>query len=158
MTDRLYRVSCKAIIVEDDRLLAIHLRDELADFYTLPGGGQEIGETVEEALMRECREEIGCDVEVGDLLFVRDYFGWAHEFAHVEGHVHQVELMFRCDIASGDRPTGTSVPDQMQVGFTWLALDDLPQARFYPLTMRNQLVAAVRSTHPVPARYLGAVN
>ena len=39
-------------------------------FYLCPGGGQDHGEDAYEALRRECREEIGCDVVVGELAFV----------------------------------------------------------------------------------------
>ena len=158
MKDPVFRVSAKAIIVEDDRLLVIHLRDDLGDFYYLPGGGQEYGETIAEALDRECREEIGCGVVHHEIIFLRDYFGWEYEFADIEGHIHQVELMFQCDIAEAQRPTTTSVPDEMQVGFTWVPITDLPTTRFYPMAMRDELVDALRSPEPLPGRYLGSVN
>lgn len=154
--DPVFRLSAKAIVVEDDALLTVHCLDDTGDFHTLPGGGQEHGETVLEALVRECREEIACEVVPGPLLFVRDYFGWQHEFAGIEGHIHQVELMFRCSIGSG-RPGPPSVADGMQVGFAWIPLGELPATRFYPMTMRSALVAAIRTDRQT-ATYLGAVN
>lgn len=33
-------------------------------YYKLPGGGIEEGEDIIEALKRECREEIGCEIEI----------------------------------------------------------------------------------------------
>lgn len=154
---RVFRLSAKAIVFEDDRLLAIHCRDRIGDFYYLPGGGQQIGETVHEALRRECHEEIGCPVEIGPLWFVRDYMAWNHEFADEEGDIHQVELMFQRTIAPGRRPGPASAPDGMQVGHAWLPLGDLRRSRFYPLAMRGRLQEAARSGLE-GAMYLGAIN
>ena len=36
------------------------------EYYTIPGGGQEEGETIEEATLREIREELGIDIELTD--------------------------------------------------------------------------------------------
>ena len=158
MTEPVFRLSVKAIIVEDDQLLAIHCRDKQDEFYYLPGGGQEYGETIAETLERECREEIGCGVTHREIMFARDYFAWNHEFADIEGHIHQVELMLRCDIRLGERPSHTTLPDDLQIGYEWLPLDGLGTTRFFPLAMRDDLVAAIRSPEPLPARYLGAIN
>ena len=158
MKESVFRLSAKAIIVEDDQLLVIHCRDGRGEFYYLPGGGQEYGETVAEALERECREELGCGVVAYEIMFARDYFGWEHEFADIEGHIHQVELMFRCEIREGERPSLTTVPDDLQIGYAWVPVSDLPNMRFYPMMMRNMLVETIRSSEILPGQYLGSVN
>ena len=63
------RTSAKAIIVQGDCLLLVRYRDENGDWYILPGGGQKHGEPLAEALQRECQEEIGTTVQMGELKF-----------------------------------------------------------------------------------------
>ena len=61
------------IIREDGRLLIIqrskHVRVPLV--WCFPGGEIEDGETQEEALVREMREELGVDVEPGEFLMTQ---------------------------------------------------------------------------------------
>lgn len=150
------RVSIKAIIIQNERLLAIEARDASGTWYELPGGGQEAGETVLEALSRECREEIGSDVHVGALRFVRDYIADRHEFAAREGGIHQVELMFECRLVSTPDFSMVTVPDAHQTGIVWLELSALAGTRFYP----RALIAALTSgaAPPTGPLYLGDVN
>src|SRR5687768_8900235 len=48
------RNSAKALIVKDGRILVIRKKVGTELWYLLPGGGQEKGETLHEALKREC--------------------------------------------------------------------------------------------------------
>lgn len=146
------RVSVKALIVDRGRLLLPLHRDGAGLYYILPGGGQEAGETVAAALVRECREELGVEVAVGDLLGVRDYIGRNHEFASTDD-VHQVELMFRCTLLGGTPGTGTAVDDR-QIGAEWVELAGLARVRFYPKRLAEILVARGAA----PFGYLGDIN
>ncbi|MEW6229222.1 MAG: NUDIX domain-containing protein, partial [Bacillota bacterium] len=116
---RTIRVSAKAIIIQDGKLLATKNVDHWGVFYLLPGGGQEPGEPLPDALKRECKEEIGVEVQVGDLLFVRDYIASNHEFAEWDGDVHQLELMFSCTLLDGQVPRNGVQPDTRQVSVEW---------------------------------------
>ena len=150
------RTSAKAIILHDGKLLALKFQDENGDWYELPGGGQEPGETLPEAVRRECLEEASAEVVVGDLWFVRDYIGKNHEFAQ-HGHeatVHQVEFMFACSLVDGAQVGNGTVPDTGQLSVEWLALEMLDRYRLYPLALRP-LIAQHRPGMPV---YLGDVN
>ncbi len=149
------RSAPKAIIIEDGRLLALKMRDAEGSWYMLPGGGQQIGETLHEALRRECREELGVDVEIGRLCFVRDYIGRNHEFADEDGDAHQVECMFDCRIIDHAGLGDGSETDPGQVGVEWLPVETLEQYRLYPKALRP-LIRRM-DADPLPV-YMGDVN
>lgn len=158
------RLSVKAVILRDGRLLTTRNVDQEGVFYLLPGGGQELGESLPEALRRECREEIGVAVEVGDLLFVRDYIGRNHEFAEVDADFHQVELMFACTLPDDQIPRTGAQPDARQAqiwrqtGVEWLEVARLGEYRLYPRALAPALARLLASPARRGPTYLGDVN
>jgi len=155
------RNSAKALIVQDGRLLALEMRDAEGEYFILPGGGQEPGETLSDAVRRECREELDADVLVGDLRLIREFIGRNHdEFADRDADFHAIEFMFACALAPGATLRLGAIPDERQVGVAWLPLGEIEARRFYPRALRPilaQLARAgdARGNAPI---YLGDIN
>ena len=117
------RNSAKALIMLNNQLLTLKHLDSEGEWHVLPREGQKHGETLKEALRRECKEEIGVDIEVGKLRFIREYRAWKHEFWESEGDVHTVEFMFDCAILPGQDAKKGALPDVGQIDIVWLPID-----------------------------------
>ncbi len=154
------RVAAKAVVIDGGEILLtrnLHPDDPDGEFFLLPGGGQNYGESLSECLQREVLEETGYGVSVGDVLFVRDYIGANHEFAAYEPDVHQVEVMFSCSVDWSEGPVGPTEIDEWQVSVDWVRIDDLANLRIFPKALAEFLVGSGRTGLP-GARYLGDVN
>lgn len=148
---RKIRNSAKAIIIQSGKLLVI----KHDAWYSLPGGGQRPSETLEETLKRECMEEIGAEVRIGHLRFIREYIGKNHEFSFKHGDKHHIEFMFECQIENGYSNKIGSKPDKSQTGVSWLEPEMLEQSGFYPKTLCHLLKDGISNNSVV---YLGDVN
>lgn len=148
------RNSVKAIILRDGCLLCNENKDDRGLFYCMPGGGQEYQETLTEALVRECAEEVSVEVEVGELLFVRDYIGLNHSGQPRLRRVHQVEFFFACEIAADAVPRMGSHADKYQIGTRWVPLDELEASGFYP----RDLIPRLRNLAVRKPIYLGDMD
>ncbi|MBQ2847489.1 MAG: (deoxy)nucleoside triphosphate pyrophosphohydrolase [Clostridia bacterium] len=81
------------------------------------GGKVESGETLEEALIRECHEEIGVTVEVGDVFMEVD-----HEYPDITIHL----TLFNAEIREG-------TPQRLEHNdIRCITPDEIPQYRFCP--------------------------
>ena len=122
------RITTRGVIFVGEKLLLIRYRDGEGEFYVCVGGGQNAGESMRENLRRECREEIGCGVEIGEMLFTREV-----KFSDLDGEeIHQIEHYFACRLAEGEQLREGSVPDPMSDGFALVTLDELKKLRVFP--------------------------
>ncbi|MBI4926580.1 MAG: NUDIX domain-containing protein [Anaerolineae bacterium] len=69
------RARAAALIVRDGKLLLIRRRRAGREYYVLPGGGLEQGETYEAACRREVLEETGLQVISARLVLLYDNMG-----------------------------------------------------------------------------------
>jgi 8-oxo-dGTP pyrophosphatase MutT (NUDIX family) len=148
------RNSAKAIIIKNGCLLTLKNCDLEDDWYLLPGGGQNPGETLKEALRRECMEEIGIDVSVGRLRYIREFIGKNHEFSEHDGDAHQVEFMLECEFDDEQPPKLGKNPDVYQVDIAWLPINEIDEYRIYPKLLCDLLLSEI----DIDNTYLGDVN
>jgi len=151
------RNSIKAIIIEDNAMLFMEGQDQDTGeiYYILPGGGQNGGETFVETAKRECLEELGAEVHVGELRLIREYIAKNHkEPGHRWYHIHQIEYMFFCTLKT---PVDMSKAegDEEQTGYKWISFADFESANIYPRILRSVFDDKGEITSPV---YLGDVN
>lgn len=127
------RSSVQAVIIRENQILTIRKYDYNKFMNILPGGGQEPGETLKEAIVRECIEETGLKIQAGELLFVSEYIGKNHEHAQWDSHIHVVVHLFECLYPDDDSSFGMGKEtDPDQIGLEWLPLEDLHNTNLYP--------------------------
>lgn len=119
-----WRVSAYGIIIEDDKVL---LCPQYGHKYDLPGGGVEFGESFEEGVAREIKEETGLDASSGELLHVfSNYF----TFHHGNSDYYQtVMLYYSCNLIGGELSNaGHDAWEQVHVGMPeWVPIDTLDE-------------------------------
>lgn len=66
-----------AVIIKDNLILLMHRFRDGIEFFVLPGGGVEKGESIEEAVIREVKEETSFNAKINKKLFeyCNDYQG-----------------------------------------------------------------------------------
>ncbi|MET0103158.1 MAG: NUDIX domain-containing protein [Sedimenticola sp.] len=125
------RNAARALIVRQEKILL--LRKEgggRGERFALPGGAQDPGETLKDALNRECEEEIGTRVEIGDLIHVADFFKLRDTQPPTRRHL--VEFLFQCTVADDYTPRNGHRPDKHQVEVIWAELNRLPHIPLFP--------------------------
>lgn len=130
------RNSAKALIVRDGKILLNRCTSRFGPYYALPGGGQEIGETLPDALVREVAEETGYDIRpermCGIYEIVQNQCGNCVN--------HKIYFYFTCRMLS-NACTEPTVTDQFQTGSEWVELDKLGETCLFPQAVREAIPA-----------------
>lgn len=105
------RIGCRGIIIRDSQVLLVH--ELLNDFYMIPGGGHEPGESLEECCIRELREETGYIVVLckeGAFLELNEYYG----------EYHFIDYYYSCQIVDTDTPELTEAEADQKLVAEWV--------------------------------------
>lgn len=148
------RVAANAVVLRGDEAVLVEFSGGTPRVhFNFPGGGVEVGETLEEAVRREALEETCLEVTVQRLLLVVESVG-ARNSNVIHGQRlpwNEVRFFFLCaptsDVNAARLP---SVPDGNQTGVKWIPLEQLPLEPVLPQVCR-ELIAALRAPgkHPL---------
>ena len=127
-----------AIIINDNKILA--LKDEVSPYYYLPGGRVQIGETAEEALLREIKEELEVDAKIVRPLWLNQAF-FNEDVTKI--NFHELCIYFLVDVTNtklldfGDK--FVLHENEHTHGFEWLSFSRLKDEYFYPLFLKEEI-------------------
>jgi len=121
-----FRPSAYGIIFQDNKILL----SRQWDGYDFPGGGIKIGETIEEALKREVKEETGLDIKMGDVVACENSF---FKYRQKEKYVQSILMYYLCEIVGGEISSDFLAESEKDYVGTpeWIDLEDIEKIKFY---------------------------
>ncbi len=131
-----YRVC--AVMISNNKILA--MRDERSPYYYLPGGRVRMGETAEQAVIREMEEELNITPDIVRPLWLDQAF-FTEDVDHL--NYHEICIYFLMDISrTGLLKKGecfSLTEGRHTHGFEWLPFERLKDEYFYPLFLKTDI-------------------
>lgn len=134
----------RAIIFKDNNLLVMKRNKFGQEYHTLIGGGVDSGETIEQALVREVREETGLTIGQYRKVYIED-----------AGDMYGLQHVFWCEYTGGE-PTLHPDTEEAKISAMgqntyqpmWLPLDELADSNFVSVSLKEAIIKAC--THGFP--------
>lgn len=78
-----FTIRVTGVLIEDEKILLVKQKVNDERNWSLPGGKLERGETLEQGIIREMKEETGLDVTVEKLLYICDVEATENALLHI---------------------------------------------------------------------------
>jgi len=135
-------VIARGVSIKEDKILLCHNKER--GFYYLPGGHVEHGETAVQALERELHEELGMNFAIGRFLGLFEYVFIPDN--PNKCHNHEYNLVFLVD-SQECMPSTVMQALEDDIGFAWIALNDLSDTPFKPKVLCGPLIEWLTQNH-----------
>ncbi len=120
------RLSVYGVAIKDSQVLLVPQWDG----YDIPGGGLDLGESMEECLIRGLKEETGLDVVPGEIVYVQNDF-----FTHPRTgkHLQTPLLYYNCTVVGGEITADNFTEEEKTYAgkAEWVDIAKLPELKFY---------------------------
>ena len=131
-------------MVREGQILHVRHEKNGKSYWLIPGGGVDFGESVEEALIREFREEVGLPIKVGPLVL-------AHDSIPPNRHRQVLNLYF---LVSADHFDIKVTPDAVLRDAAFYSLEEFPGMTVNP-DVKAEILEGLKNQWPGGGRYLG---
>lgn len=121
-------VCLRLVITKGDEILLTKVKG--GDFYFLPGGGLEFNESIEEAISRELKEELGINLKSTEFIGINET-----RFTDKNGVNHGIDLIFKVEV---DKLNDVSKEDHISFGFN--KISEIPNLNILPGSLKKSLI------------------
>ncbi len=133
-----FRYRAAAIIIEDESVLFVGNSNE--DYYYSVGGGVHMGETAEEAVLREVYEETGVHYEINHLAVIHENFFNENKGSLKGMECHEICFYFLMKSRGSKKLfsnsyTAFGAKEEMH----WIPIKDLDQYKAFPSFLKEYL-------------------
>ena len=115
-----FNVRVYALLEHNHKLLIINEPFQNQLIYKFPGGGLEFGEGTKECLIREFKEELNLDVEIGEHFYTQDFF-----IQNAFDPTEQILMIYYLAKTTDEALETLKVMDQDIVDLHWLSVEEL---------------------------------
>jgi len=132
-----FRYRAAAIIIENDCVL-LATNDKVDYFYSV-GGGVQMGEKAEDAVIREVLEETGVHYEIDRLAVIHENFFTDSSDFFKDLNCHEIALYFLMKPKGNQDLNSDSYTQGIRENMVWIPIDELDNYTVYPTFLKEYL-------------------
>lgn len=140
--DGVLNIRVGAIIMKDSKILMVG--NDRSNYLYSVGGRIKMGETAEEAVRREVREETGVSMEIDRLGFIHENYFYGDAPSNLGKLIYEISFYFYMKVPDDFAPVSESfTEDNSKEHLIWVSPDE--DIKMYPEFFKSELKAPINA-------------